>query len=224
MSDQARTAFLFDLIRRRVPLHIDGRALASLMGDAQLNPDWSPCTDPGNEKQASVLIPIIDRDPEPSILLTKRTEHLAAHPGQISFPGGGRKAGDDDDLATALREVAEEVGIKSDLIKIIGRLETYRTVSEFAVSPFVGVVDANFELTIDAHEVEAVFELPLGFLMDPLNHKIESRFWKGRERFFYTLPYEGYYIWGATAAMLVNLYHALLLHAEAGWSGRGGER
>lgn len=221
MFDQAGRARLFDLIRRRVPLPREGQAIASRMGDTQLNPDWDLKADPTNEKQASVLIPIVDRKPEPSILLTKRTEHLASHPGQISFPGGGREAGDRDDLATALREAREEVGIESDLIEIIGQLGTYRTVTDFAISPFVGVVHADFELKIDQREVEAVFELPLTYLLDPRHHRIESRFWKGRKRFFYAMPYEGYYIWGATAAMLVNLYDTLLLHAEKDGIGRG---
>lgn len=221
MFDQAGRARLFDLIRRRVPLPLDGQAIASVMGDTQLNPDWDLGADPANEKQASVLIPIVDRNPEPSILLTKRTKHLASHPGQISFPGGGREAGDRDDLATALREAREEVGIESDLIEIIGQLDTYRTVTDFAISPFVGVVQADFELKIDEREVEAVFELPLTYLLDPRHHRIESRFWKGRQRFFYAMPYEGYYIWGATAAMLINLYHTLLLHAEKDRLGRG---
>lgn len=221
MIDQAGRARLFDLIRRRVPLPLDGQAIASFMGDTQLNPDWGLGVDPANEKQASVLIPIVDRNPEPTILLTKRTEHLASHPGQISFPGGGREAGDHDDLATALREAREEVGIESDLIAIIGRLDTYRTVTGFAISPFIGVVQADFELKIDQREVEAVFELPLTYLLDPRHHKIESRFWKGHKRFFYAMPYEGYYIWGATAAMLVNLYDTLLLHAEKDGIGRG---
>jgi 8-oxo-dGTP pyrophosphatase MutT (NUDIX family) len=214
MLDQERKALLFDLIRRRVPLRADGHELASILADAQLNPDWREGTDAASHRRASVLIPIVDRDPEPSILLTKRTEHLAAHPGQISFPGGGHEAGDRNDLATALREAREEVGIGSDLIDIIGQLKTYRTVTDFAISPFVGVVRADFELNIDEHEVESVFELPLMYLLDPRHHTIESRIWKGHERFFYAIPYEGYYIWGATAAMLVNLYHALLHHAE----------
>ena len=221
MIDQAEKARLFDLIRRRVPLPVDGQALASVIGGTQLNPDCNLGADPTNEKQASVLIPIVDRNPEPSILLTKRTEHLATHPGQISFPGGGREAGDRDDLATALREVKEEVGIESDLIEIIGQLNTYRTVTDFAISPFVGVVQADFELKIDKREVEAVFELPLTYLLDPRHHRIESRLWKGRKRFFYAMPYEGYYIWGATAAMLVNLYDTLLLHIEMDGFGRG---
>ena len=221
MIDQEGRARLFDLIKRRVPLPVDGQALASVMGDTQLNPDWELGADPANQKQASVLIPIVDRDPEPNILLTKRTKHLPAHPGQISFPGGRREAGDRDDLATALREAKEEVGIESDLIDIIGQLDTYRTVTDFAISPFVGVVQADFELKIDEREVETVFELPLTYLLDPRHHKIESRLWKGRKRFFYTMPYEGYYIWGATAAMLVNLYDTLLLHAEKDGLGRG---
>ena len=221
MFDQAGRARLFDLIRRRVPLPPDVQAIASVMGDTQLNPDWDLGADPANEKQASVLIPIVDRNPEPSILLTKRTEHLASHPGQISFPGGGREAGDRDDLATALREAKEEVGIESDLIEIIGQLDTYRTVTDFAISPFVGVVQADFELNIDQCEVEAVFELPLTYLLDQRHHKIESRFWKGRQRFFYAMPYEGYYIWGATAAMLINLYSTLLLYTEMDRLGRG---
>ena len=221
MFDQEGQVHLFDLIRRRVPLPIDGQAIASVMGDTQLNPDLDSGADPANEKLASVLIPIVDRNPEPSILLTKRTKHLASHPGQISFPGGGREAGDRDDLATALREVKEEVGIESDLIEIIGQLNTYRTVTDFAISPFVGVVQADFELKIDKREVEAVFELPLTYLLDPRHHRIESRFWKGRKRFFYAMPYEGYYIWGATAAMLINLYNTLLLHAAKDGLGQG---
>ena len=148
-------------------------------------------------------------------MLTRRAENLRGHSGQISFPGGSCDSRDRNELETALRETSEEVGIESHQIKIIGRLESYQTVSDFAISPFVGVVEAEVELTLDANEVEEVFELPLSFLHDPKRHEIKSRVWGGRERFFYAMPYNGYYSWGATAAMLVNLYQALLLYSEA---------
>ena len=215
MFDQERKERLFDLIMRRAPMNIEPEVLKSITGDTQLNPGWHPDARAANLKRASVLIPIVARNPEPAILLTKRTEHLAAHPGQISFPGGSCDSRDRDELETALRETSEEVGIESHQIEIIGRLESYQTVSDFAISPFVGVVEAEVELTLDANEVEEVFELPLSFLLDPKRHEIKSRVWGGRERFFYAMPYNGYYIWGATAAMLVNLYQALLIYSEA---------
>ena len=221
MTESYSPANLYDLIKRRVPIGENTTAPAPILGDAQLSPDWETTKGLVEPKKASVLILIVDRSPVPGILLTKRTEHLAAHPGQISFPGGSHEAGDADDLDTALRETREEIGVASDRVEIIGKLNSYRTVTDFIISPYVGVAKADLELKIDSNEVESAFELPLSYLMDPDQHRIESRLWNGQERFFYAMPYEDYYIWGATAAILVNLYQALLLHSDRADLSRG---
>ncbi len=155
-------------------------------------------------KPAAVLIPIVERSAELTVLLTKRTDHLHDHPGQISFPGGRSEAGDPTPAATALRETAEEIGLEHHLIEVAGYLDPYETVTGYLVTPVVAFVQPQFELAVDHFEVADVFEVPLTFLLD-LNNRRTHRFLRdGVERFYYAFEYEQRYIWGATAGMLSN--------------------
>jgi 8-oxo-dGTP pyrophosphatase MutT (NUDIX family) len=183
-------------------------------------PHWSPelagDSAPGNPgaKPASVLIPLVERrhlDGERkgeaflSVLLTQRTAHLKDHAGQISFPGGRAEDYDASPVDTALRETEEEIGLHRRYVDVIGILPEYMTITGYRVTPVVGIVTPPFELSPDANEVAEAFEVPLSFLMDGSNH--ERRGFTGRH--FYAMPYADYFIWGATAAMLRNLYHFL---------------
>lgn len=155
---------------------------------------------------AAVLLPIILHEPGPNILLTQRTAHLYDHAGQVSFPGGRVETGDASIIDTALRETEEEVGLAPRHIEIVGQLPDYFTASGYQVTPLVGLVRPPFDLKPDSFEVAEVFETPLAFLMNPANHQRRSVQLEQGVRIFYTMPYQRYFIWGATAAMLRNLY------------------
>jgi len=159
-------------------------------------------------KQAAVLVPLVVRD-SLSLLLTQRPLHLKHHPGQISFPGGRKEEADIDLVATALRETREEIGLSADRIEVIGTLPHYLTVTNYQVTPVVALVHRPFELVLDANEVADAFEVPLSFILNPANHERRARLWQGRMRHFYAMPFGDRFIWGATAAMLRNLYHFL---------------
>jgi 8-oxo-dGTP pyrophosphatase MutT (NUDIX family) len=147
-----------------------------------------------------------------SVLLTRRTAHLDHHAGQISFPGGRVEDSDTDAVAAALRETQEEIGLDPSRIEVLGRLESYVTITNFTVVPVVGLVHPPFDLKPDPFEVDEVFEVPFAFVLDPANHQRHFREGPdGSKRYFYALPYGPHYIWGATAAMLVNLAEALRL-------------
>ena len=159
---------------------------------------------------ASVLVPLIQRPSGWNVLLTKRTGHLKHHAGQISFPGGRVEKADASPSAAALRETHEEVGIEPERVELVGCLDRFPTVSGYRVTPLVGLVQAGFELRLDTQEVDEAFEAPLDFLLDNGNHQRRSAMFKGQEREFYVIEYDGHLIWGATAAMLVNFssrYH-----------------
>ncbi len=159
---------------------------------------------------ASVLMPIILRDSGPTLLLTQRTAHLHDHAGQVSLPGGRVDAGDLSAIDTALRETEEEVGLQRRHIEVIGTLPDYLTGTGFRVTPVVSLVRPPFDLRADPFEVAEIFEVPMHFLMDGRHHQRRSIVLPadGR-RSFYAMPYERYFIWGATAGMLRNLYHFL---------------
>jgi 8-oxo-dGTP pyrophosphatase MutT (NUDIX family) len=167
---------------------------------------------------ASVLVPIVTRASGPQVLLTRRTEHLRDHAGQISFPGGRQEEHDADVIATALRETEEEVGLARSYVDVIGTLPPYATVTGFVVTPVVALVQPPFDLALDSFEVAEAFEVPLAFLMDPANHHRHQMETPAGPRSFYSMPWEGlapdgqprhYFIWGATAAMLRNFYRYL---------------
>jgi 8-oxo-dGTP pyrophosphatase MutT (NUDIX family) len=170
-------------------------------GDYDLNPDARPA--PVDLTPAAVLIPIIVRD-EPTVLFTQRTPHLARHAGQVSFPGGRVEDGDVSLVETALRETHEETGITSSFISVAGFLDAYETGTGFAILPVVGLLHEGFALVPEPAEVAEIFEVPLAFLLDPKNRERDSREWQGRRREFYVFNHGGHYIWGATAAILVN--------------------
>jgi 8-oxo-dGTP pyrophosphatase MutT (NUDIX family) len=176
-------------------------------GDHDLNPGTGPAS---HLTPAAVLIPIVDRAQGMTVLMTRRTDHLASHAGQISFPGGHVEPGDGSPEEAALRETEEEIGLTRGLVHILGRLDAYVTGTGFDITPVVGVVKTPFELDPDPHEVAEVFEVPLDFLLDPANHQRTSRRFGGEHHFFYAMPYDDYYIWGATAGMVVNLYELLI--------------
>jgi 8-oxo-dGTP pyrophosphatase MutT (NUDIX family) len=153
---------------------------------------------------AAVLVPVIARA-TPTLLFTRRTEHLARHSGQISFPGGRREAGDLSPVETALRETMEETGIAPGLVSIAGYLPRYLTGTGFDISPVVGVVSPGFTLAPDAREVAEIFEVELAFFLDPANAKEISREMAGRVRLVHVFEPQGHYIWGITAALLSDL-------------------
>ncbi|ORU91027.1 MAG: coenzyme A pyrophosphatase [Cycloclasticus sp. symbiont of Poecilosclerida sp. N] len=163
--------------------------------------DWSHQKRDDGLSNAAVLIPLVERECW-HILLTRRTDHLHHHASQVSFPGGRADAVDISPLDTALRETFEEVGIEKGLIELVGTIEPYLTVTDFSVVPVVGFLDPSFELNIDEFEVAQVFEAPLSIVMDQSCYKRKEIFWKGENRFYWELMYEGFQIWGATAAML----------------------
>ncbi len=160
---------------------------------------------------AAVLMPMVVRDDGLHLLLTMRTAHLNDHAGQIALPGGRVDPEDTDVIATALREAEEEIGLARDHIEVIGSLPDYQTGTGFRVTPVAALVHPPFELTADPFEVAEIFEVPMGFLMNGANHQRRSAVLPNRpgRRSFYAMPYEQYFIWGATAAMLRNLYHYL---------------
>lgn len=158
---------------------------------------------------ASVLIPLVQREGGLTILLTQRTAHLTDHAGQISFPGGRAEDYDSDAIDTALRESEEEIGLARRHVDVLGTLPKYLTGTGYCVTPVVGLIAPPFELTADPSEVAEIFEVPLAFLMDGLNHQRLSVQLPGGRRSFYAMPYGDYYIWGATAGMLRNLFHFL---------------
>ena len=159
--------------------------------------------------RASVLLPLILRSDGISVLLTQRTLHLTSHPGQISFPGGRFEVGDMSAIDTALRETEEEVALDRRHVDVIGTLPDYTTGTGYIVTPVVGLITPPFDLRADPSEVAEMFEVPLAFLMSGLNHQRISFTQDGARRSFYAMPYERFYIWGATAGMLRNLFHLL---------------
>ncbi|MBX3604994.1 MAG: CoA pyrophosphatase [Piscinibacter sp.] len=180
-------------------------------GDGRLFADREPA-------HASVLVPLVPHDSGTTVLLTRRTDHLRDHAGQISFPGGRAEASDADAVATALREAQEEVGLARAQVDVIGALPRYTTVTGFIVTPVVALVQPGFELTLDRFEVAEAFEVPMAFLMDPSHHQRHEFEAAGVQRRFLSMPWVAagadglprqYFIWGATAAMLRNLYRFL---------------
>lgn len=155
-------------------------------------------------KASAVLVPIVERGSEYSILLTKRSERMKSHGGQVSFPGGRCDENDLHAMETALREAKEEINLPEQNVEVVGAMEDYETVTGFSVAPVVGFVNPDFKIVKQEEEVADVFEVPLEFVLNERNHKIETVFWNGADRHYYVFPHEEYKIWGATAAMLVR--------------------
>jgi len=161
-------------------------------------------------RPAAVLIPVVDH-PQPTVLLTQRSAHLADHAGQIAFPGGKIEATDGSPLDAALREAEEETGLERSFVDPIGYLGVYGTTFGFRILPTVARVRPGFKLRINHEEVDDAFEVPLSFLMNPANHQVHSKEFRGMERSYYAMPFAERYIWGATAGILRALYERIYL-------------
>lgn len=205
---------------------IDAIAGEPAVPAAHLAPDWlrarfaaPPAWEPEASEQAfapgvplkpaAVLVPLVPRPDGLAVLLTRRTEHLNHHAGQISFPGGRTEEYDLTPADTALREASEEIGLARVHADILGALPVYYTGTGYSVTPVVALLRPPFDLRADPHEVAEIFEVPLAFLMDGAHHQRLSFELAGARRRFYAMPYGDYYIWGATAGMLRNLFHFL---------------
>lgn len=178
-------------------------------GDHRFNPGFGHLIRRDGLREAAVLIPIVDRGEEASVILTKRAETLRNHSGQVAFPGGGIDPEDPTPEFAALRETREEIGLARDYIEVVGRMPDYVSGSGYRIAPVLGIVRPGFHLHINQHEVDAAFEVPLRFLMDPANHHQGSRLWDNRTWVYYDMPYGGQRIWGVTAGIIRTLYERL---------------
>jgi 8-oxo-dGTP pyrophosphatase MutT (NUDIX family) len=193
--------------------------------DYDLHPELRAALSEGRRlRPAAVLCPVVDRGDGLRVILTRRADHLRQHAGQVAFPGGRKDPGDPTLRDAALREAHEEIGLRPEHVEVLGEIDGHETVTGFSVTPFVGLVDPDFAPAPDPSEVAEVFEPPLAFLMNPANHRKDFRIVKGVRRSFYAMPWEGRYIWGATARMLVGLSErvASVSDRRALASGEGG--
>ncbi len=197
MSLAARLRAALEEGARREPVLIAGDVLDEEAGAVGITP-------------AAVLVAVVDR-PDPTVILTLRPMTMRKHPGQISFPGGRIDPGDDGPVDAALREAEEEIGLPRAAVEIVGTADRYRTITGFEVTPVIGIVPPDLPLTPHPGEVEAVFEAPLSYLLDPAHQAVRTAEFRGRERSYYEIDYQGRRIWGATAAMIVNLTRRLVL-------------
>jgi 8-oxo-dGTP pyrophosphatase MutT (NUDIX family) len=167
-------------------------------------------------RAAAVLVPVVERAGALTVLFTRRTAHLHDHAGQISFPGGRVEPSDRSPEHTALRETHEETGLAEHHVEILGSIDQYVTVTGYRVTPVVGLVRPPFDLKPDEFEVAEIFEVPLAFLLDPANHQRNTVIYQGWRRHYYAMPYRDYYIWGATAGMLMNFYRFVTATSPGG--------
>jgi 8-oxo-dGTP pyrophosphatase MutT (NUDIX family) len=195
--------------RRRAQRAAGLVADADEFGDHRMNPDLRSLFVERSLRDAAVLVPVVDHGEGASVILTQRTAALKSHPGQIAFPGGRVDPEDRDVEHAAMREAMEEIGLDASHIEIVGRLPDYVSGSGYRIVPVLSVVRPGFRLTLNPDEVDAAFEVPLGFLMDPENHRRQSRKWNDQERFFYEMPFGDRYIWGVTAGIIRTLYERL---------------
>ncbi|MCX2725841.1 CoA pyrophosphatase [Roseibium salinum] len=180
-------------------------------GDHTLNPELGPYARwNGPPRDAAVLIGIVQRDGGPNLILTQRTGHLTSHAGQVALPGGKIDPTDSGPAEAALREAEEEIGLARERVELLGNLPTYLTGSGYRVVPIVGAVREATPYRPNPDEVEAVFEVPLDFLMNPANHQKLSREWQGHRRYFYAMPFGERYIWGVTAGIIRSFYETVI--------------
>ena len=200
--------FTEDDLRRRVGRAGDALSDPEEYGDHRWNPGHPRLQDLWKIKirDAAVLIPVVDYPDGASLILTKRTEALRSHSGQVAFPGGRIDDTDPSPEFAALRETEEEIGIAPHLVEVIGRMPDYIAGSGFRIAPILGIVQPGFVLDINPDEVDAVFEVPLSFLMDARNHTQDSREWNGLMWKYYDMPYDGQRIWGVTAGIVRAFY------------------
>ncbi len=168
----------------------------------------APPPEAGPLHAAAVLVPVTDRT-EPGVIFTRRTDTMRRHPGQVAFPGGRIDPTDADAIEAALREAEEEISLPREQVTIVGAADRYRTVTGYDVTPILAVIPPDLVLVANADEVAHVFEAPLSFVLDPANHVKASTLWQGRERHYYEIMWGDNRIWGATAAMIVNLSRRL---------------
>ena len=180
----------------------------SCSSDFDLNPDID-LDQKFNFLEASVLIPILTFKKDLEILLTKRSNSLKNHPGQIAFPGGKKDQIDSSPIETALRETQEEVGLNPENVEIIASLPSHKTATGFVIKPYLGLINQPFSETLRQGEVDEIFTVPYEYILNEENFSIQTRKWNGSQRSYYVVPYGPYYIWGATARILLNLSRAL---------------
>ena len=200
--------FSVETFRRRAERET-GEVDPMAYGDHLLNPDIITRLSDVSLRDAAVLVPVVDRGDKSTIILTQRTANMRTHSGQVAFPGGAIDPEDGSPEFAALREAEEEIGLPPSFVEPLGRLPQYLAPTGFRITPVLAVVRDNYPMTINREEVDDAFEVPFSFLMDPANHRTESRIWQGRERHFYTMPYGERYIWGVTAGILRTLYERL---------------
>ena len=184
------------------------RASGGESSDFDLNPGFMLPEDRVLQP-AGVLVAFLEAEGVPRLVLTKRSSRLKHHPGQIAFPGGKVDPGDGGPVGAALREAEEEVGLPRGTVDVFGELPRHETVTGFTVTPVLGRIRADFRPVPEAGEVDEVFTVPLSHVAERANYQVQSRFWRGQRRFYYTVPYGPYYIWGATARILRGLAERL---------------
>ena len=194
------------IVSRLDPIETYDPANRAIHSDFDLNPGQHPGE--RSLSAAAVLVPLVEHEAGVTVLLTRRSDTLRSHTGQVAFPGGRCDPGESP-WETALREAQEEIGLDPGHVVLAGLSSAYQTGSGFDITPVVAFVRPGFTITPNPAEVAQVFETPLAFLMDPQNHQLHEREWRGRQRKFYAMPHEGRYIWGATAGILRNLYERL---------------
>lgn len=196
------------VFRRRVEARLSADR-GEPVGDHSFSPDIAHLFAAIERRPAAVLVPVVVRAEEATVLLTERTSGLRSHAGQIAFPGGRIDADDAGPEAAALREAREEIGLDPGFVEVLGLGPDYLTGSGYHITPVVALVRPGFTLTVNPAEVADAFEVPLRFLMSEANHRMGSRIWQGASRNFFEMPYGDRYIWGVTAGIIRILYERL---------------
>jgi len=191
-----------------VPAGLTDPNITPARGDHDADPVMAKIAAVRPIRPAAVLVPIVDHA-EPTVLLTQRAQHLPDHAGQVSFPGGKIDAGDESPLASALREADEEIGLARDFIEPLGYLDLYMTTLGYRIVPVVARVKPGFSLTLNTSEVDAIFEVPLAYVMNQANVQRHAREWQGMTRHYYAITFNQHYIWGVTAGILRNLHERI---------------